>query len=94
MSRCVNCNLGVQSKHNLQCDCCQGSLHLSCKGLSESDIKNTRAKSKNLKVFCNICGNNISQFKSLKIFIEKVQSDFNNSIAQLRKDLSTRNLAI
>lgn len=94
MSICINCNLALQGKGNLQCDCCQGSLHLGCTGLSESDFKLTRAKSRSLKLVCNACSNNITQFKNLKAIIDSVQSDLYNSIAKLRDELTAQIQAV
>lgn len=90
MSSCVNCGELSKSKICTQCDGCQGPLHLDCVGLSESDIKFTRAKSKAIKVVCNTCNNNMAQFKDLKALLVSMQNEFAASINSLREDFETR----
>lgn len=87
---CLNCNAVCSAGTYIQCDGCQGNLHLSCAGLTESDIKMTRSKSRSLKVVCNICNSNMSQFRDLKSFISDMKQEFTNSLEKLRADFEEK----
>lgn len=82
MTTCLNCFLG--GKTNINCNCCQGRLHLSCTGLSENDIKMTKASSKSIKVLCNTCNDKL--FKDLKFLVASIQADFKVTITSLKKE--------
>ncbi|KAJ3655487.1 hypothetical protein Zmor_014617 [Zophobas morio] len=88
MFTCVNCGIGDKNKTGLiNCDACQGYLHLSCLGLSENEAKLTRSKSKAIKVVCNTCNANISQFKDMKALMTSFEAQFTTTINQLKENL-------
>ena len=92
MSVCLNnCgNFIKASECSIQCDVCQGQLHLGCIGLSENDMKITRKKSKFIKVICNSCNSNLTQFKDLKGIISSLKTDFETSLASLKSDFELK----
>lgn len=88
MSVCLNCNAELKANTSsiIHCDVCQGPLHLKCVGLSETDAKLTRAKSRAIKVVCNSCGVNMSQFKDIKHLITTIQNELTASINNLKSE--------
>lgn len=92
MSSCLNCNTDLKSNTSsaIHCDVCQGPLHLKCVGLSESDVKLTRARSKAIKVVCNSCSINMSQFKDIKTIITTIQNELTTSINQLKAEFESQ----
>ncbi|KAJ3657714.1 hypothetical protein Zmor_009499 [Zophobas morio] len=90
-NNCRNCRQKcVVNESAISCDACQGLLHSSCIGLSDSDIIRTRSKSKAIKVVCNLCNANMAQFKDFKALINSIQTDFLASLNQLRADLENQ----
>ena len=82
---CLHCGV-VKKSPTVSCDGCQGPLHVSCVGLSENGFKITKAKSRSLKVVCNQCNANMSQFKDIKSLISALQFQFTSAIDSLRKE--------
>ena len=76
---CLHCGV-VNKSPTVSCDGCQGPLHVSCVGLSENGFKITRAKSRSIKVVCNQCNANMSQFKDIKPLISALQFQFTSAI--------------
>lgn len=72
------------------CDSCRGTIHVGCTDLSEKDIIVTRAKSRCLKVVCNSCSNNMSQFNELKSLIISMKNDFSEALTQLQLDFNEK----
>lgn len=91
MNTCVNCgSAGGANSCTIQCDGCKGALHLKCVGLSESEVKMTRARSRSVKVVCISCNNNMAQFGDMKELLLSLRNDFNTSINKLREDFETQ----
>lgn len=91
MNTCKNCNSLIKTNAStIQCDACQGLVHASCVGLSEGDVKVTRAKSRSIKVVCNLCNNNMSQFGDLKSLIDCIKNDFTSALESLRCEIGDR----
>lgn len=98
---CGNCGLSDARLGHTNCDGCQRAVHFKCVGLSEHDTKLTRAKSKAVKVVCNACNDNMSQFKDLKNVLQSIQNslctqmeqfkqEFSNEINKLRNEFSNQ----
>ncbi|KAJ3662393.1 hypothetical protein Zmor_006744 [Zophobas morio] len=92
MNPCANCGSDTKSSNStsIPCDVCHGMLHLNCVGLSDTDIKFTRTRSKSLKVVCNSCNNNMTQFKDVKTLISALQAEFTASINSLKLSFETQ----
>ncbi|KAJ3654135.1 hypothetical protein Zmor_013346 [Zophobas morio] len=91
MPLCVNCNTaGDPNAGRTQCDACQGTVHLKCIGISESEIKMTRSKSRSIKIVCNQCNNNMLVFKDLKTLISSLRSEMSSAIDNLKADIQTQ----
>ena len=88
---CLNCGIVCKANaHTITCDGCQGILHIACVGLSENDVKITRAKSRSIKVVCNTCNNNMAQYKDFKTLISSLQTEFTTAIEKLKEDFDTQ----
>ncbi|KAJ3660015.1 hypothetical protein Zmor_011672 [Zophobas morio] len=76
MNLCNNCGKATNNNH-IQCDGCQGYLHLGCVGLSENDIKNNK-------------NTNMSQFKDIKNLIATITSDFDTKLNNLKSQFEVQ----
>lgn len=95
MSVCTNCNLIIKTgSTSIQCNGCQGPIHTSGVGLSDKGVVTTRAKSRSIKVVCNLCNNNIAQFNDLKALLLSIKNDFNVAFNELRQEFETKLTAI
>lgn len=90
MSICINCNSTDPTLSAIECDGCHGVIHTKCVGVTEADIKMTRAKSRSFKVVCNNCNGNMSLFNDLKSLISTLKSDFCNALADLRREFTVK----
>lgn len=96
MASCKNCNLAIKTNSpNIQCDVCHGYMHSSCLDLSvEVNAMVTRAKSRCLKVVCNVCNQNISQFQDLKSLILSLKADFSSAMESLKNEFTEKLTAL
>ncbi|KAJ3650319.1 hypothetical protein Zmor_022014 [Zophobas morio] len=86
MSSCANCNSSVNhNSPHINCDVCQNAVHFKCVNLSENDIKMTRSKSKSVKVVCNECSINITQYKNVKSIVDTLREEFSKSLDKMRQ---------
>lgn len=91
MSSCGNCTTPISSGSSvIQCDGCQTHLHSNCVGLSDGDIKMTRAKSRSIKVVCNICNINMAQFKDIKLMLNSIKNDFSVALGELKCEFNDK----
>lgn len=65
MGLCNNCHkaAGPNAGPITNCDACNGILHLNCIGITESEVRKTRSRSKSMKIVCDKCDENITEFK-------------------------------
>ncbi|KAF5282231.1 hypothetical protein FQR65_LT14399 [Abscondita terminalis] len=77
MNPCNNCLRPINDKYGIQCDECQGNIHIICVGLSVDD-RITRHKIRSVKVFCNKCIVKTDELNELKLQSELI--DLNNKI--------------
>ncbi|KAJ3663951.1 hypothetical protein Zmor_008164 [Zophobas morio] len=92
MSICFNCNIIIKSvSGTINCDGCQGPLHLSCVGLNNKEaVKWTRSNSKNIKVVCNACNTNVNLFKDFKTLISSLETQFSSTIQKLKEEFQAQ----
>ena len=91
MTLCVNCGtICATNAGKTQCDGCQGTVHLSCIGISEKEATMTRSKSKSIKIVCNQCNNNMSCLKDLRTLITSLQHELSSSINQLKTEFQSQ----
>lgn len=80
----MNCTTTKHGAPTIQCDGCRGNIHLACAGLTENDVKLTRAKSCSMKIVCNSCNLNMDQFSKIKNLISSLENHFTKSISELK----------
>ena len=82
---CRICEQIIKShESNVPCDTCRNPVHHKCVGLSESDIKMTRSKSKSVKIICNSCDKNLSVVSDIKSLTGSLRSEFASSLEDLK----------
>lgn len=95
MSTCINCSGLIKPASSvIRCDGCQNSIHPACVGLTESDVVVTRAKSRAVKVVCNTCNGNMSQFKDIKSLMTSLKTEFCTALAELKNEFNDKFVAL
>lgn len=89
MGACPNCRQVADSSKCLQCDMCAAFVHYACIGLSETDSRITRTRSKNIKIICNPCSINFSQIKELRQMVTDMKTEFAAKLDELSTKLSS-----
>lgn len=89
MSACPNCRQTAEPARCTQCDMCAAFVHFACVGLTETDTRITRTKSKNIKIICNPCNNNFAQFRELRQMFNEMKMEFASRLDDLAGRLST-----
>lgn len=91
MSNCLNCLSATKNDSSItRCDGCLGRLHLACVGLTEGDMVMTRTRSRSMKLVCNSCSGNMSQFKDIKLLIGSLKTEFTNIMSDLKTELNEK----
>lgn len=89
---CPNCFGACKDKQFTSCDSCQADVHVSCIGLaSADDVRITRTKSRNIKIVCNICSTNMSNYSKLEQLISSIRDDFANKFEALNEKFKSLN---
>ena len=90
MIPCNNCLKASAGAPVIHCDACRGPIHQSCAGLSDNDMKLTRSKSRNVKLLCNNCSDNISKFKDFQNLLSSLKNELFDTLKKVTHDVDAK----